>query len=214
MLPPPGSPEIAALLWGELASHGHGKAFDPTLSPYPCFCRREHDLSLSHRRLGHQPQPVMWLIYLISPKVHSWNEESLSPFVIVGVRQTCTLNRESRIMAKSSKRTAAAPAKDPFMGFRAAPKIRAKIVRWAEDQHDHPSLPEAVRRLVELGLGKSSPRKRIQSTRKVNAAWAVELASTAIDAQASPKATSAERKTRRRELLQGPGSFRRVRKDR
>ena len=118
-------------------------------------------------------------------------------------------------MAKSSKKTGTVPTKDrPFMGFRAAPKIKARIVRWAEDQQDHPTLPEAVRRLVELGLGKPASRKRVHSTRKANAARAIELASTAIDAQASPKATSAERDTRRQELLQGPGSFRRVRKDR
>jgi hypothetical protein len=38
------------------------------------------------------------------------------------------------------------------MGFRADPVIRASIVRWAEKQPDMPSLSEAIRRLVELGL--------------------------------------------------------------
>jgi hypothetical protein len=40
----------------------------------------------------------------------------------------------------------------PLMGFRADPVIRASIVRWAENQPDMPSLSEAIRRLVELGL--------------------------------------------------------------
>jgi hypothetical protein len=40
----------------------------------------------------------------------------------------------------------------PIMGFRADPVIRASIVRWAENQADMPSLSEAIRRLVELGL--------------------------------------------------------------
>jgi hypothetical protein len=40
----------------------------------------------------------------------------------------------------------------PVMGFRADPVIRAEIVRWAEKQSDMPSLSEAIRRLVELGL--------------------------------------------------------------
>ncbi len=40
----------------------------------------------------------------------------------------------------------------PLMGFRADPVIRASIVRWAEKQPDTPSLSEAIRRLVELGL--------------------------------------------------------------
>jgi hypothetical protein len=40
----------------------------------------------------------------------------------------------------------------PLMGFRADPAIRASIIRWAENQSDTPSLSEAIRRLVELGL--------------------------------------------------------------
>jgi hypothetical protein len=40
----------------------------------------------------------------------------------------------------------------PLMGFRADPATRAAIVRWAENQADTPSLSEAIRRLVELGL--------------------------------------------------------------
>jgi hypothetical protein len=43
------------------------------------------------------------------------------------------------------------------MGFRADPVIRAAIVRWAEYQPDTPSLSEAIRRLVELGL-KAKPK--------------------------------------------------------
>jgi hypothetical protein len=40
----------------------------------------------------------------------------------------------------------------PLMGFRADPATRAAIVRWAENQPDMPTLSEAIRRLVELGL--------------------------------------------------------------
>ena len=40
----------------------------------------------------------------------------------------------------------------PLMGFRADPVIRASIVKWAEKQPDMPTLSEAIRRLVELGL--------------------------------------------------------------
>jgi hypothetical protein len=42
--------------------------------------------------------------------------------------------------------------RDPLMGFRASPVLRASIVKWAEYHPDKPSLSEAVRRLVELGL--------------------------------------------------------------
>jgi hypothetical protein len=40
----------------------------------------------------------------------------------------------------------------PLMGFRADPATRALIVRWAENQSDTPTLSEAIRRLVHLGL--------------------------------------------------------------
>jgi hypothetical protein len=40
----------------------------------------------------------------------------------------------------------------PLMGFRADPATKAAIVRWAEKQSDRPSLSEAIRRLVEIGL--------------------------------------------------------------
>ena len=40
----------------------------------------------------------------------------------------------------------------PIIGFLADPVIRDSFVRWAEKQPDMLSLPEAIRRLVELGL--------------------------------------------------------------
>jgi len=39
-----------------------------------------------------------------------------------------------------------------MMGFRASPLLRASIEKWAENQPDMPSLSEATRRLVEIGL--------------------------------------------------------------
>jgi hypothetical protein len=57
-------------------------------------------------------------------------------------------------IAMPTKRPVGRPAtgKAPMMGFRADPVIRASIVRWAENQPDVPTLSEAIRRLVELGL--------------------------------------------------------------
>jgi hypothetical protein len=40
----------------------------------------------------------------------------------------------------------------PLIGFRAAPAVWAGIVRWAEYQPDAPTVPEAVIRLIEIGL--------------------------------------------------------------
>jgi hypothetical protein len=45
----------------------------------------------------------------------------------------------------------------PLMGFRADARTRAAIVKWAEAQADRPSLSEAIRRLVEMGL-KAKPK--------------------------------------------------------
>jgi hypothetical protein len=57
------------------------------------------------------------------------------------------------IKAKPKKqRGRPATGKDPMMGLRAPPVLRASIVKWAEDQPDKPNLSEAIRRLVELGL--------------------------------------------------------------
>lgn len=40
----------------------------------------------------------------------------------------------------------------PLMGFRADEATRAAIIKWAERHPDVPSLSEAIRRLVEIGL--------------------------------------------------------------
>jgi hypothetical protein len=56
------------------------------------------------------------------------------------------------IKAKPKKRGRPATGRDPMMGFRASPVLRASIVKWAENQPDMPTLSEATRRLVELGL--------------------------------------------------------------
>jgi hypothetical protein len=56
------------------------------------------------------------------------------------------------ISVKRKKPGRPATGTDPLMGFRASPVMRASVVRWAENQPDKPTLSEAIRRLVELGL--------------------------------------------------------------
>ena len=97
------------------------------------------------------------------------------------------------------------------MGFRADPAIRAAIVRWAENQPDMPSLSEAIRRLVEIGLAaKPSPRPKASA----GAARAAELAANVIEKHIDPSAPPQEREIRKRRLLKGPSVFRDVRVDR
>jgi len=99
----------------------------------------------------------------------------------------------------------------PLMGFRADPVIRAEIVRWAENQPDMPSLSEAIRRLVELGL---TVKRRPKQSAPMRAERAKDLAAKVIDSL-TPNATDVEEQaSRKHRLLKGPEEFREVRVDR
>jgi hypothetical protein len=99
----------------------------------------------------------------------------------------------------------------PLMGFRADPVIRASIVRWAENQPDQPTLSEAIRRLVELGLKVKTPARRVSKARRKLRAQ--ELATKAIAKIIDPTASPEERTQRRRRLTKGPVEFREARVD-
>jgi hypothetical protein len=97
----------------------------------------------------------------------------------------------------------------PLMGFRADPTTRAEIVKWAEKQPDTPSLSEAIRRLVELGLTvkpKSAPSERQRAA-------LADLASKAIDSVTVGTPNSDEKASRKRRLIKGPEEFREDRVD-
>jgi hypothetical protein len=98
----------------------------------------------------------------------------------------------------------------PLMGFRADPVIRAAIVRWAEMQPDNPSLSEAIRRLVELGL---TVKTKSPPSEQQRAAFA-DLASKAIDSLTVGTPDHDEKASRKRRLIKGPEEFREVRVDR
>jgi hypothetical protein len=118
--------------------------------------------------------------------------------------------------AETNKRGRSAGKKGPLMGFRASPAVRASVAKWAEYQPDSPSLSEAVRRLVEIGLSgpAASPKKpRVLSTARQGAERAAELASGVIGDQ-MPDISEDEKATRRQRLLKGPSEFRNARRDR
>jgi hypothetical protein len=92
-----------------------------------------------------------WVMDLSAPLAWVRAEEEVLAFPRLAFR----LNRYLQMSIKAKpKKTRGRPAtgRDPMMGFRAAPALRASIVRWAELQPDMPTLSEATRRLVELGL--------------------------------------------------------------
>jgi len=86
-------------------------------------------------------------------RVRAGAEVTASPWLAF----TLNVIMAKSISVKRKKPGRPATGTDPLMGFRAAPAIRASIVRWAENQPDTPTLSEAIRRLVELGL-KARPK--------------------------------------------------------
>jgi hypothetical protein len=97
------------------------------------------------------------------------------------------------------------------MGFRADPATRAAIVRWAENQPDMPTLSEAIRRLVELGLTVKTPSR--PASKPGPRLRAQELATKAIEKIIDPAAPREEQAQRRRRLTKGPTEFRQARVD-
>ncbi len=115
-----------------------------------------------------------------------------------------------KVKAAGSK-VVARPPSTRAMGFRADAKLRAAIIRWVEDQPDKPALPEALRRLVQLGLTVKARKKGTSSDRS---AGADAMASDQLDRLADRSASAEEQATRKRQLLKGPEEFREARVDR
>jgi hypothetical protein len=87
-----------------------------------------------------------------------------------------------------------------------------RIDYWATQQQDQPGRSEAMRRLLELGLGSGrKPRLRLSAK---NAGKAKDLAAKTIDRFEDAGAPVEERASRKRSLLKGPEEFRELRVDR
>ena len=94
--------------------------------------------------------------------------------------------------------------------LRMAPAVGKKIDEWRGRQPDLPDRPEAIRRLVELGLA-TAPSARSHALKPRTKA--AEMAGDAIDRRADRSATSEEQDSRKRQLLKGPEEFRDLRRD-
>ena len=112
------------------------------------------------------------------------------------------------VMPQEKKR--GAPGEGTLINLRLQPGPLARVDQWAASQKDAPSRPEAVRRLVELGLV-SAPRAGV---RPEKAAKAAEMASREVDRLSDPSATDEERQVRKRRLIKGPQEFRDIRSNR
>ena len=102
---------------------------------------------------------------------------------------------------KRSRRTT---GHDPLMTVRFSSELRESVDAWAAKQSDKPARPEAILRLIELGL--ETTRRRESLTNR--AAKASEMAAQAIDRLSDPSATDEERQIRKRRLIKGPKEFR------
>ena len=114
------------------------------------------------------------------------------------------------VTKRQKRRGAPAAGEGTLIGLRLEPGALARVDRWAASQKDDPSRPEAVRRLVELGLAIAQPARM----RTKKAAQAAEMASHEIDRLGDPSATDEERQLRKRRLIRGPKEFLDLRRNR
>ena len=120
-------------------------------------------------------------------------------------------------MAKSDKvipkkkRGRPATGKDPITALRLPPTLLAAVEAWAKMQVDDPNRSEAIRRLVEIGLGSA---KIARGQKRSDSPTARDLAAAQIDRLTDPAAPADEQAHRKRRLLKGPEEFREVRVDR
>ena len=91
------------------------------------------------------------------------------------------------------------------------PDAMKSLDRWSAQQQDAPSRPEAIRRLVGMGL--ASVRPATTKTSKKAAAKAAGLAGEMIDNLVDQSAPADIREERKRRLLKGPPEFRDIRSD-
>ncbi|WP_426615782.1 ribbon-helix-helix protein, CopG family [Bradyrhizobium sp. McL0616] len=101
---------------------------------------------------------------------------------------------------------------DPVSAVRLPADVTAEVDAWGEAREL--SRSEAIRRLVEIGLGKSVPAVAVTSPAKGSAERAKQLAGKTIDGMVEPAASAEEKAVRKRRLIKGPEEFRGSRIDR
>jgi Arc/MetJ-type ribon-helix-helix transcriptional regulator len=105
------------------------------------------------------------------------------------------------------KRGPPATGKGEPVVVRMHPPMLAGLDDWiAKQKQPFPSRPEAVRRLIELGLTVRTPAKLV--SKRGRNLRAHELASNTIEKMIDPAASPEERVQRRRRLTKGPSEFR------
>ena len=118
------------------------------------------------------------------------------------------MKKPARGKRSISKRRRLATRQDPVTAIRLSVKLREIVDHWAARQPDKPRRPEAIRRLLEVGLaGFKSASRRSQSAK------ALRMAAREIGPLVDKSAPPEERIKRKRRLLKGPREFREIRKN-
>jgi hypothetical protein len=115
----------------------------------------------------------------------------------------------AKSISRTEKRGRGRPRINPTsIHLSLAPDVLARVDKFLSGQKDNPSRPEAVRRLVELGLEGMQPMRR----RSPKAgSKALDLAGNQIDKLVDRSATDEERQKRKRRLLKRPKELREIR---
>src|SRR5665811_1860134 len=113
------------------------------------------------------------------------------------------------IKVNQKKRGRPATGRDPVSAVRLPAELTAAVDKWAEDHEANRS--EAIRQLVEIGLGSAKVARR---QKRSDSPTARDLAAVQIDRLADSGAPAEELASRKRRLLKGPEEFRDARIDR
>ena len=124
-------------------------------------------------------------------------------------------------MAKSISRTRKSRGRPPTgalsVHLRVLPEQRKTIDEWIARHEPGLTRPEAIRRLVELGLTvRTAQRQRTDNgkPRPDTKQRARDLAGTAIDEMTDNTASRENQSNRKRRLISGPEEFQSARRDR
>jgi hypothetical protein len=126
------------------------------------------------------------------------------------------MGKSIRVITKKRRGRPVTTGKGTLIGVRLLDEPLATLDAWIAKQKDADlTRPEAIRRLVELGLGRAFPIKRpaTAKTRAASADRAKELAEKTIERLTDPETPSEEKVVRRRRLVKGPSEFREDRVD-
>jgi hypothetical protein len=119
------------------------------------------------------------------------------------------MSKSIRVITKKRRGRPVTTGKGTLVGVRLQPDDLTELDDWISEQDESFTRPEAIRRLVELGLaGIAKPRAK--PSEKI----AAKAKEQAIDRLVDPAAPAEEKASRKRRLLKGPEEFQELRVDR